>query len=542
MSDRLCPMAQGKCRAKQPSPKAICWESVGLEGRDGTVSTMWLGSENAYTNCHYDAYGYNLVAQIYGRKRWLLFPPSDTKYLYATRIPFEESSIFSQVDVKNPDLKLHPKIKLTNVYEVILEPGQILYVPRHWWHYVECLEPAISINTWVELTVDNESRIEEAVTRSLFSSLLSSYVNTEKQVTDDGHKLGAIDALQQEINTQKWINPKEEIWDNSRNTLVLNETLKALGDDSSFTNGDVCPRSEGGHKMEISGISNSSASNKQREKNLEKFAQHFRGKTVLFQETPNKNNKLRKQELRRESSIPDTSAQQPDKNVDVTSVSICLKRKHTDDYVDPPCTAKACNRSLKSELLVKIVSDSNCDSNHATVDTSCKCMKPCLQCPDQDCKENVCQSRIVPPTQSEEISLTAVTAQPFMTWYSLCKHKHGNCNSIRDLTGSVMDNNFMQTSTQILENASGSTPHNFKLGSECSCSYPKVSCYEKEMCKNCKSCCSLIHGDNDGLTHDICEKVISKNTLTFEKFVMCATHPNVIQTIVETIKNNMTID
>lgn len=36
-------------------------------------------------------------------------------------------------------------------YTVTLEPGQVLYVPKHWWHYVECDSTAISVNTWIEL-------------------------------------------------------------------------------------------------------------------------------------------------------------------------------------------------------------------------------------------------------------------------------------------------------------------------------------------------------------------------------------------------------
>ena len=35
--------------------------------------------------------------------------------------------------------------------QVVLSPGDVLFVPRHWWHYVECLEPAVSVNTWIDL-------------------------------------------------------------------------------------------------------------------------------------------------------------------------------------------------------------------------------------------------------------------------------------------------------------------------------------------------------------------------------------------------------
>ena len=97
---------------------AVDWSLFGFDGRDGEKSTLWIGSEGAYTPCHYDTYGCNLVAQLSGRKKWTLFSPTDSDKLYPTRIPYEESSVFSGVNVTNPDLKHCPKFADTTAYEV----------------------------------------------------------------------------------------------------------------------------------------------------------------------------------------------------------------------------------------------------------------------------------------------------------------------------------------------------------------------------------------------------------------------------------------
>lgn len=41
--------------------------------------------------------------------------------------------------------------RLRFIYVSILS-GQVLYVPRHWWHYVESVDPiTVSVNSWIEL-------------------------------------------------------------------------------------------------------------------------------------------------------------------------------------------------------------------------------------------------------------------------------------------------------------------------------------------------------------------------------------------------------
>ncbi len=109
------------CNLCQDMPdflKSVDWGVLGFKGRDGTDSTLWIGSEGACTPCHYDAYGFNIVAQLSGEKKWILFDPSEGESMYPTRVPYEESSIFSRVDVLEPDFVEFPQHRAATPYQV----------------------------------------------------------------------------------------------------------------------------------------------------------------------------------------------------------------------------------------------------------------------------------------------------------------------------------------------------------------------------------------------------------------------------------------
>jgi HSPB1-associated protein 1 len=46
--------------------KCIDWSAFGFLNRNANDSTLWLGTKDAYTPCHFDTYGYNLIFQAYG--------------------------------------------------------------------------------------------------------------------------------------------------------------------------------------------------------------------------------------------------------------------------------------------------------------------------------------------------------------------------------------------------------------------------------------------------------------------------------------------
>ncbi|KAG7220315.1 hypothetical protein INR49_010149 [Caranx melampygus] len=215
----------------QPSMfEDVKWSDFGFEGRNGRESTLWIGTEGANTPCHLDSYGCNLVLQVQGRKRWHLFPPEDTSKLYPTRIPYEESSVFSQVDVLHPDLSRFPDFQRARVHTVTLQPGQVLYVPRHWWHYVESVDPiTVSINSWIELEADDVARVSEAVTKAVVSAI--------KSVPSDD-------------NTDDWLNPTEEgVASHNENMQYVNLAVQACAQRQKAlshskparASGDTCP-------------------------------------------------------------------------------------------------------------------------------------------------------------------------------------------------------------------------------------------------------------------------------------------------------------
>lgn len=142
--------------------RGISFECFGFPDITEDVS-FWIGSRGAHTPCHYDTYGCNIVVQVHGRKRWLLFPPEAK--LRRTRVPYEESSVYCEENFYSPEAYSKVIGVENDAFHVVLEPGMALIVPPKWWHYVETLEFSLNFNTWIQLENDPEEQISECLTR-----------------------------------------------------------------------------------------------------------------------------------------------------------------------------------------------------------------------------------------------------------------------------------------------------------------------------------------------------------------------------------------
>lgn len=92
---------------------------------------LWIGGAGAFTPLHFDLTN-NLLAQITGTKRLILVPPSQTRRLA------HRAHVFSDVRDMTDEAQLarYPQARDVLRYEVLLTPGDLLFIPIGWWHQV----------------------------------------------------------------------------------------------------------------------------------------------------------------------------------------------------------------------------------------------------------------------------------------------------------------------------------------------------------------------------------------------------------------------
>jgi len=100
---------------------------------------LFAGLGGTLYHCHYDLQP-NLHVQLTGRKRFVLFPPSDWRHLYPFPV-HHDLDRRSMVDLDSPDSERFPNWKHAVGHLVELEPGDALYIPPFWWHHVQSVTP-----------------------------------------------------------------------------------------------------------------------------------------------------------------------------------------------------------------------------------------------------------------------------------------------------------------------------------------------------------------------------------------------------------------
>lgn len=113
-----------------------------IKGVLGRLGFMFFGAKGIKVRIHQDMDFSNVIlTQFYGRKKIVLVDPKYSELLY--KLPYNTHSL---VDLDNPDYEKYPGLRYIETYECTLEPGDSLFMPSGFWHYITYLDGGFSVS------------------------------------------------------------------------------------------------------------------------------------------------------------------------------------------------------------------------------------------------------------------------------------------------------------------------------------------------------------------------------------------------------------
>lgn len=113
-----------------------------FKGILGKFGYMFFGSKGITVRIHQDIdMSGVLLTQFHGRKKVVLVSPQYSDLLY--RLPF---NTYSLVNLDKPDYKKYPGLEYVEASECVIEPGDALFMPSGYWHYITYLDGGFGVS------------------------------------------------------------------------------------------------------------------------------------------------------------------------------------------------------------------------------------------------------------------------------------------------------------------------------------------------------------------------------------------------------------
>lgn len=133
---------------------------------------LFFGGENSKVFMHYDIdYANILHFHFHGKKQCILFPPSESKYLY--KVPHALITR-EDIDFNDPDFDKFPALQKASGFITELNHGDALYMPEGYWHHMTYLTAGFSMS--LRATPRTLTNFSKAVYNIIFMRHFDNYM------------------------------------------------------------------------------------------------------------------------------------------------------------------------------------------------------------------------------------------------------------------------------------------------------------------------------------------------------------------------------
>jgi len=109
---------------------------------------IWIGPKGTLTPLHRDDAD-NLFAQVWGHKSFILAAPHHRPALGTWSTSPKGGLDGCDFNPDEPDYQRFPDARQVTFLRVLLEAGDLLFLPEGWFHQVESVSTSLSVNFWV---------------------------------------------------------------------------------------------------------------------------------------------------------------------------------------------------------------------------------------------------------------------------------------------------------------------------------------------------------------------------------------------------------